>query len=88
MSTVRSYPKSAEITDKILKFFKDDTLDNQVSLSKVSLFNQFVQCYPIIVKKNKNASPGMEYIMTDQNPKVIYIPFAIQNNVINFVYLF
>lgn len=69
MSTVRSYPKSGEITEKVLQFIKDNNSENKVSLYRVDVLNQFVQCYPLIVKKNKNASPGMEFVMTDQNPK-------------------
>jgi len=42
MSTVRSYPKSGEITEKVLQFIKDINEDNKVSLYRVDVLNQFV----------------------------------------------
>jgi len=27
---------------------------------------EFVQCYPLLIKRNKNASPGMDLILTNQ----------------------
>jgi len=27
---------------------------------------EFVQCYPLLIKRNKNASPGMDLVLTNQ----------------------
>lgn len=39
MSTVRSYPKSAEITDKVLQFIKENNNESKVSLYRVDILN-------------------------------------------------
>lgn len=49
-----------EIKTKILDYLSQD---NTIGFEQVSNMVEFLQCYPLIVRKNKNASAQMESVM-------------------------
>lgn len=62
-------PERKEIIDKIISYLKL-TGESSATYDRVNTMVEFLQCYPILVKKNKNASPGMcqMFPLDNQNP--------------------
>ena len=73
----KNHKKCAEISERVtdyLTYTKDRELtkteqeakpkdEKMVEYERIDQMCEFVQCYPLVVKKNKNASPGMDLVM-------------------------
>ena len=60
------YRQCNEISDRIIAYLKNKADVTEAPYDRVNTMIEFVQCYPIIVKKDKNASPGMSLVMTNE----------------------
>ena len=51
-------PERKSIIERIIQYLKLKDVSS-ATYGRVNTMVEFLQCYPILVKKNKNASPGM-----------------------------
>jgi hypothetical protein len=60
------YSECNSICDKIIDYLqiKDKS---QATFERVNTMIEFLQCYPIIVRRNKNAAPNMTQIFPTEN---------------------
>jgi len=61
------YPKKDLLIEKIVTFLKQS--NEFATFDRVNTLVEFLQCYPLLIRKNKNASPDIEAVMNNE-PKV------------------
>ena len=66
MGIFHHYRQCSEIAERIVSYLKSKADLTDAPYERVNTMIEFVQCYPIIVKKDKNASPGMSLVLTNE----------------------
>ena len=61
------YAQKELLIEKILAFLKKDS--EVATFERINTLVEFLQCYPLLVRKNKNASPDIEAVMNNE-PKM------------------
>ena len=72
------YPKKELLIEQMVQFLKQDS--EFVTFQRVNTLVEFLQCYPLLIRKNKNASPDIEAVMnTDHKSRqVVDTSHAVQ----------
>jgi hypothetical protein len=60
------YRRSEDIIEKIIDFLRQTPDQTEAKYERLNIMIEFVQCYPLLIKRNKNASPGMDLVFTNQ----------------------
>jgi len=74
-SVLKNHEKCDEICDRVGDVIVSKNITTTVEdgekyadYERIIQLIEFVQYYPIIVKRNKNASPGMDKVMMNRDP--------------------
>lgn len=59
------YRRSEDIIEKIIDFLRQSPDQTEAQYERLNIMIEFVQCYPLLIKRNKNASPGMDFVLTN-----------------------
>lgn len=62
-SIMKNQKQDQETFDAIIEFIKDDKVEDEVVFEKLNLLIEAFQFFPLIVKKDKNKSTSIYYIM-------------------------
>ena len=73
-ASFKHYRQCDEAVDKVCEIVEVEKLTNNgpedfADSNKLSTMIEFMRCYPIVVKRDKNASPHMNSVMTPTNEK-------------------
>ena len=89
-ATFKHFRQPEEISAKICEctiseVSVDGTKTKMADSSKLNTLVEFMKCYPVLVKRDKNSSSGMNFIMaeSDTKPQV-----SINNELLNFILTF
>lgn len=64
-----SYREGHEIIEKLMEYLRADAKDDFVSFERVNNMVEFLQCYALKVKKDKNVSYEMEDVLHPKEQK-------------------
>lgn len=64
-----SYREGHEIIEKLMEYLRADVKDELVSFERVNNMVEFLQCYALKVKKDKNVSYDMEDVLHPKEQK-------------------
>lgn len=59
------YPKKELLIEKIVEYIAQGEKES-ATFERVNTLVEFLQCYPLLIRKNKNASPDIEAVMNNE----------------------